>query len=106
MPLHQDPRYFRKGPGSSFVTRVAYSLSRVFITKEDSGTEGFNTSNLLGMAMGIGLSNAYYPPTSRTETVMASRIGTSLIGGCAGNLMSEFWPDIQNRVLRRKPWRN
>jgi hypothetical protein len=100
--LHQDPRYFRRGPASSFVARAAYSLSRVVITKQDSGTDAFNTSNLLGNALGIGLSNAYYPPPSRTGTVMVSRIGTTLIGDCVGNLMSEFWPDIQSRFFSRK----
>ena len=101
--LHQDPRYFRKGSASGFFARAAYSLSRVFITRQDSGTDAFNSSNLLGIALGIGLSNAYYPSPSRTGAVMVSRIGTSLIGDSAGNLMSEFWPDIRNKVFRKKP---
>jgi hypothetical protein len=27
--------------------------------------------------------------------VMLGRIGTSMTGGVTGNLMSEFWPDVQ-----------
>jgi hypothetical protein len=100
--LHQDPRYFRKGPSSKFAARVAYSLSRIFVTRQDSGGEAFNASGLFGMMLGIATSNAYYPAASRTGSVMISRVGTSLLGGVVGNLMSEFWPDVQSRFFRRK----
>jgi hypothetical protein len=97
--LHQDPRYFRKGPSSGFPTRVLYSLSRIVITRNDSGVDAFNSSNLGGMVMGIAASNLYYPPASRSGTVMVSRIGTSLFGDAMGNLMSEFWPDVRDRLF-------
>jgi len=100
--LHQDPRYFRMGPSHSFTRRVAYSLSRMVVTRTDSGNQAFNASGLGGMLLGIGMSNAYYPPGDRTGAVMVSRIGTSLFGGVTGNLMSEFWPDVQNRFFHRK----
>jgi uncharacterized protein YejL (UPF0352 family) len=32
---------------------------------------------------------------------MAERLTTSLTGGVVGNLMSEFLPDIQQRVLAK-----
>ena len=100
--LHQDPRYFRKGASSGIGARTAYSISRIVITRRDSGTETFNSSNLFGMMLGIAASNAYYPSGSRTSGVMFSRIGTSLFGGLTGNLLSEFWPDLQNRFFRKK----
>jgi hypothetical protein len=100
--LHQDPRYFRKGPSSRVVPRVLYSLERIVVTRQDSGRDAFNASNILGMAGGIGLSNLYYPPGSRTGTVMLSRVGTSLTGDVMGNLMSEFWPDIQKKFFHKK----
>jgi hypothetical protein len=100
--LHQDPRYFRKGPSSGIVPRALYSLSRLVIARQDSGRAAFNGSNFLGMAGGIGLSNLYYPRASRTGAVMLDRVGTSLTGGAMGNLMSEFWPDIQKKFFRKK----
>lgn len=99
--LHQDPRYFRMGPESGVVHRVVYSVSRLGIARQDSGKSAFNASNLFGMILGIAASNAYYPSASRTGTVMVGRLGTSLMGGAIGNLMSEFWPDVQ-RILHRK----
>lgn len=100
--FHQDPRYFRKGPPSGIVGRALYSVSRIFVTRQDSGRSAINASNLLGMAGGIGASNLYYPAASRTGSVMLSRVGTSLTGDVLGNLMSEFWPDLQKKFFTRK----
>ena len=100
--LHQDPRYFRRGPQSKFMRRIFYSIGQLVIARQDSGRQSFNTSNIGGMAMGIAASNLYYPAASRNGTVMASRVWTSLMGGAVGNLMSEFWPDVQQRFFKRK----
>jgi len=32
---------------------------------------------------------------------MAERLSTSLTGGVVGNLMSEFWPDIQKKFFHK-----
>jgi hypothetical protein len=100
--FHQDPRYFRMGPSSKVVSRVLYSLSRIVVIRQDSGKSAVNVSNFLGTAAGIGFSNVYYPSASRTGSVMVSRIGTSLTGDVVGNLLSEFWPDIQKRFFQKK----
>ena len=91
--LHQDPRYFRKGPESTIPKRVVYSLSRLVIARQDSGKASFNASGILGMSLGIAASNLYYPSASIRGRVMGARVETSLFGGVTGNLMSEFWPD-------------
>jgi hypothetical protein len=100
--LHQDPRYFRMGPESGIVRRSAYSLSRLFVTRQDSGKAAFNATNIFGMIVGIAASNAYYPAASRNLEVMEGRLGTSMMGGVVGNLMSEFWPDIQKKFFHKK----
>uniref|UniRef100_Q01U49 Lipoprotein n=1 Tax=Solibacter usitatus (strain Ellin6076) TaxID=234267 RepID=Q01U49_SOLUE len=99
--LHQDPRYYRKGPGTSVVKRAVYSVSRLVIARQDSGAQAFNTSGIGGMMMGIAASNLYYPAASRRGSVMMCRISTSLTGGIMGNLMSEFWPDIQKKFFHK-----
>jgi hypothetical protein len=97
--LHQDPRYYRLGPRKGILTRAGYSISRLVVARQDSGRTAFNASGVFGMGLGIAASNLYYPPGSRNGSVMLSRIGTSFSGGLMGNLLSEFWPDIRNRVL-------
>jgi len=100
--LHQDPRYFRKGPDAGIPGRVLYSISRLFVCRKDSGGSTFNSSGIFGMSMGIAASNLYYPSASVRGRVMAARVETSLFGGVTGNLMSEFWPDVQRKVFHRK----
>jgi len=100
--LHQDPRYFRKGPSATIPRRVLYSMTRLFVCENDSRKAVFNSSGILGMMMGIGFSNLYYPPASRQGEVMVGRLQTSLFGGVVGNLTSEFWPDLEKKFFHKK----
>jgi hypothetical protein len=100
--LHQDPRYFRKGPGCSVPRRIVYSVSRLVITRQDSGSAAFNASGIFGMMLGIGASNLYYPSASVHVRVMCGRLETSLFGGVSGNLLSEFWPDLQRKFFHKR----
>jgi len=96
--FHEDPRYFRMGPGSTVLRRIAYAFSRVAITRRDSGKDGFNFSGIVGMEMGIALSNAYYPPKSVNGGEMAYRSFSSLTASALGNLAPEFWPDVKAKL--------
>jgi hypothetical protein len=102
--FHQDPRYFRKGPQARFLPRIAYSLSRIAVARQDSGRQAFDASGVLGMMLGIGASNLYYPAVSRTGTVMATRLGTSLAGWAIGNVAAEFWPDVHRKFFQNGFW--
>jgi hypothetical protein len=98
--LHEDPRYFREGPGHSVLHRIGYATSRVAVTRKDSGRKGFNLSGILGMGLGIVLSNAYYPAASVNGDEMGKRTATSLSASALGNLLPEFWPDVKSRLER------
>jgi hypothetical protein len=69
--------------------RIGYSISRAMIARTDSGEVTFNWSNVVGCAMSAGLSNAYYPPLSRTPSVESRKAvnpdGTVLTTQPAGN---------------------
>jgi hypothetical protein len=101
--LHEDPRYFRKGPEYGFCNRVVYALSRVVVTRTDAGGRSFNFAGVTGMAMGIALSNAYYPPASVSGREVAQRVEGDLVWGAVSNILPEFWPDIREKFFRRKP---
>lgn len=98
--LHEDPRYFREGPSHSVLHRIGYATSRVVITRKDTGRNGFNFSGILGMGLGIVLSNAYYPPASVNADEMGERTATSLSAAALGNLLPEFWPDVKGKLDR------
>ena len=101
--LHEDPRYFRRGPEFGVWYRVGYALSRVVVTRTDAGKGRFNFSGILGMSAGIALSNAYYPDASVSGSEVGYRFGTSMLASALSNLLPEFWPDVHEKFFRRKP---
>ena len=82
--------------------RVGYALSRAVVTRYDSGREGFNFAGVAGMGMGIVLSDAYYPAQSVGGGELRSRFITSIAGAALGNLLPEFWPDVREKMHRKK----
>jgi hypothetical protein len=99
--LHQDPRYFRRGVGSGS-SRASYAISRVLITRQDSGGNAFNFSEVLGNAASSGLSTAYYPDRERTAGDFAVRAGVQFGFDAGFNLVKEFYPDLA-RKFQKKP---
>jgi hypothetical protein len=95
--LRQDPRYYTLGHGG-FFRRTGYALSRLVITKSDSGGIRINVSELLGNALGAGLSDAYYPRQERTWGKTGAKWGTQIGVDGIANVLKEFWPDIYRRL--------
>jgi hypothetical protein len=98
---HEDPRYYTLGHGG-FFRRARYALSRVVITRTDSGRNTFNISEIAGNGMEAGLANFYYPPQERSLHNTAVNWATQLEAASLNNLVREFWPDIRRKVLRQK----
>lgn len=96
---HQDPRYFRLGHGGVF-HRVLYSISRVFVTYNDSGHNTFYSSALTGTVVAAVVSNLYYPKKDRGVGPTISRIGIDLGNTELYNGAAEFWPGI-HRTLKK-----
>jgi hypothetical protein len=97
--LHQDPRYFRRREGT-VRSRLAYAMSRLFITRGDSGRNQFNYSEVAGAAASVAISNAYYPD-GRTVGNNVGRYAQQLGFDAASNALKEFWPDLKRRLPRR-----
>jgi hypothetical protein len=89
----QDPRYYQLAKGG-VKRRAVYSLSRIFITRTDSGHRQFNSSELLGNLAAAGISNVYHPAQDRSFTNTLSIWGTGTGWDTISNLSKEFWPDI------------
>jgi hypothetical protein len=98
--LHQDPRYFRKGEGST-KSRVGYAATRIFVAKNDSGRWNFNYSEVVGSAIGAGIGNAYYPGERRLSDNL-QRLYTQLATDALSQVLKEFWPDLKRKVFSRK----
>jgi hypothetical protein len=97
--LHQDPRYFRQGHGST-MSRLGYSIGQIFWTHTDAGGTALNTSELAGNATAVLISNAYYTG-NRDASDAVAKWGTQLGVDMASNILKEFSPDIY-RIFSRK----
>jgi hypothetical protein len=97
--FHQDPRYFRRGDGTTR-SRLAYAVSRLFITRGDSGRSQFNYSEVVGAATSVAISNAYYPD-GRTVGNNITRYGEQLAFDAASNVLKEFWPSLKRKLPRK-----
>jgi hypothetical protein len=95
----QDPRYYTLGHGG-FFRRTGYAVSRLLVTRTDSGGRSFNFSEIVGNGAGAGVSNLYYPQQERTWTKTGQKWLLQVGIDGVFNIGKEFWPDI-NRVVFR-----
>jgi hypothetical protein len=93
--LHEDPRYFRKVHGS-IKSRTFYAVTRVLITKTDSGGTSFNYAEWLGNGSVAALGNLYYPDDRGFSATM-QRTGTQVGTDAISQVLKEFWPDIKRK---------
>lgn len=115
--FHQDPRFYQSSQGG-FARRMGYSISRIFVTRGDSGKTEFNFSEILGSASGAAISTySYHPrstylstptnphlfvPSDRTLSNAADVWATQVSLDAVTIVVKEFWPDI-HRKLSHKP---
>ena len=100
--FHQDERYYAKGEGG-FWKRGIYAASRILITPDYRGHDGFNYSEVLGRGIAQGVSRFYYPTADRSLGSLAVKYGWAMGRDALTNVFREFWPDIATHVLHRHP---
>jgi hypothetical protein len=98
--LRQDPRYFRRGGGSTR-SRLGYAIGQIFWTHRDSGGTQFNYSEVLGNSTAVAISTAYYRD-NRDAGDAVSKLGTQLGVDMASNVLKEFWPDMLRKFHHRQ----
>jgi hypothetical protein len=100
--LHQDPRYFPSRK-RSLISRSWYAVTRVVITRNDSGDNTFNTSEFLGTLFASSLQNSYYPRQDRNFGETMNRFTGALNSDAIGDLQHEFMPDIKRLFRKHAP---
>ena len=91
--LHQDPRYFYQGSGTT-KSRILHALSSPFEAKGDNGKWQPNYSTMGGDLASAALSNAYYPASNRGPELFLTNFFIDTGQRAAANLAQEF-------ILRR-----
>jgi hypothetical protein len=97
----EDPRYYTMGKGG-FLKRTGYAVSRLFITRTNSGTNTFNLSEIVGAGAAAGIGNAYYPKQNNQWVKTYQRWGTQVGLDGVFNALKEFWPDVNQAVFHGK----
>ncbi len=92
--LHEDSRYYQKGPQYNVVKRTAYAITRPLITRTDAGHSTINGGLLLGYASAAALSYTYYPQSNRNFHDTAATFGGSIGGAAIGFFVDEFSSDV------------
>lgn len=114
--LHQDPRFFQSSKGG-FARRSGYAVSRIFVTRSDSGHSQFNYSEIFGSAVAAAISTYSYHPRStylstptnphmfissdRTLKNTADVWGTQVALDTFTIVVKEFWPDIHRKLSHK-----
>jgi hypothetical protein len=83
--LHQDPRYFYQGTGTTG-SRIRHAVFSPFVARADNGKSQPNYSSLGGVLASSSLANLYYPRSNRGAGLVfgdfaigiAERIGASV----------------------------
>ena len=97
--LRQDPRYFRLGTGT-FWSRLRGSVAQIAVAHNDSGHLTFNTSEFLGNAMAVSISNTY-SPNLRSWFDSTEKLGLMVGTDMLSNVVKEFGPDVKQHLPHR-----
>ncbi len=100
--MHTDPRYYQLGKGG-FWHRTGYALSRLAITRTDSGHNTFNYGEVGGSLAAAAISTySYHPEADKTFSNTASEWGTQVGYDAIRIVLNEFWPDIRRKFHKTK----
>lgn len=97
----EDPRYYTLGH-RGIVRRTGYSVSRLFITRNNQGNPTPNFSEIVGNGAAAGISGLYYPANERGWTKTGQRWVLQVGIDGLSNLVKEFWPDVNDRLFHDK----
>jgi hypothetical protein len=99
--LRQDPRFFQSGKGS-FWHRTGYAVTRVIVTRTDSGHSQVNYSEIFGSALAAGISTySYHPHEDKTLRNSAKVWGSQVGYDTITYVVKEFWPDIRRKIRKK-----
>ena len=87
--LHQDPRYFYQGTGTTR-SRLVHALAAPFICKGDNGRWQFNYSSIGGDLAAGAISEAYLPVTNRGAGLVFQSTLITTAGRMTNGVIQEF----------------
>jgi hypothetical protein len=87
--LHQDPRYFYQGTGTT-KSRLFHALTSPLICKGDNGRWQPNYSSLGGYLAAGAVANTYYPVSNRGAALVLRTFSVDFGANIANGVLQEF----------------
>jgi hypothetical protein len=87
--LHQDPRYFYQGTGSTG-SRFRHAVFSTFVARGDNGTSQPDYSSLGGVLASSSLANLYYPKSNRGAGLVFGNFAIGIAERIGANVAQEF----------------
>jgi hypothetical protein len=95
--LHQDPRYFYQGTGTTG-SRFRHAVFSTFVARTDKGESQPNYSSLGGVLASSSLANLYYPRSNRGAGLVFGDFAIGIAERIGANVAQEF---LLGKVTRR-----
>ena len=97
----EDPRYVRYAEGP-FGARLGHVVKMTFMARNRGGGFMPAYARLAAIPASNFLSNTWRADSEATASRATVRIGLGFLGRVAGNAFAEFWPDVRQKLFRRK----
>jgi Carboxypeptidase regulatory-like domain len=87
--LHQDPRYFYQGTGTTG-SRIRHAVFSPFVARADNGKSQPNYSSLGGVLASSSLANLYYPRSNRGAGLVFGNFAIGIAERIGASVAQEF----------------
>lgn len=98
----EDPRYLRV-QGKPFKSRVGHVAKMTFLAYDRNGRTVPAYARYIAIPGNNFLSNTWRADSEADASHAVERTLTGFLGRMASNAFAEFWPDVHQRLFKRKP---
>ena len=97
----EDPRYFRAA-GQPFKSRIGHAVKMTFLAQNKHGSAMPAYARYVAITGNNFLSNTWRPDSEATVGRASLRVLIGFLGRMGSNVFAEFWPDVTQRLSRKK----
>jgi hypothetical protein len=96
----EDPRY-RRSDQHGALRRVRHTLFATVVASRRNGRRAPAWARFAAEGGAIPIQNTWLPPSARTSSATAWRVGEDFAFRAVSNVWDEFWPDLRKRLPSR-----
>jgi hypothetical protein len=97
----EDPRYF-PSPNRGFGPRAKYVIRSIFVAPHRDGRWHPAYARFVGNVGSSFISSTWRVPSENGMGNAALRVFWGVVGDLGGHAFWEFWPDVKQKVFRRR----